>query len=57
MASWALSDFLRGNWIWDDPPDLPELPDAITTIWASTGIGGIYATPPDSWHQFGQVPR
>jgi hypothetical protein len=52
MAGWALSDFLRGSWIWDDPPGLPELPSAITTIWASNATGGIYASPPDGWQRF-----
>ena len=54
MAGWALSDYLRG-WIWDDEPGLPKLPAAITTIWASTGTGGIYATPPDGWRRFGDA--
>jgi hypothetical protein len=53
MAGWALGDFVRGSWIWDEPPGLPELPEAITTIWASTGTAGIYATPPDGWQPFG----
>ena len=53
MAGWALGDFLRGGWIWDDPPGIPELPEAITTIWASTATDGIYATPPDGWQRFG----
>jgi hypothetical protein len=56
MAGWALTDFLRGSWIWDEPPGVPELPDPITTIWAGTTAGGIYATPPGGWHRFGTAP-
>jgi len=54
-AGWALRDYLRG-WIWEgEEPGLPELPDAITTVWASSGTGGIYATPPEEWKRFGDA--
>jgi hypothetical protein len=51
MAGWALQNFLDG-WVWDDEPPLPNLPEAITTIWAGNRTGGIYSTPPESWRRF-----
>jgi hypothetical protein len=56
-ASWPLQQFLDGDWIWSAEPRLPNLHDAITTIWASTRTGGIYATPPDGWRRFGTAQR
>ena len=46
MAWWALLDVLeRGG----EMPPIPALPEAITTVWAGTGSGAIYVTPPDAW--------
>jgi hypothetical protein len=38
-----------------EPPPIPTLPEAITTIWAGTAGRGIYATPPEGWETFGRV--
>jgi hypothetical protein len=47
MAWWALLDVLeRGG----EMPPIPVLPEAITTVWAGTGTGAIWVTPPGPWH-------
>jgi hypothetical protein len=38
-----------------EPPRIPDLPDAITTVWASTRESGIYVTPPGDWQAFGDA--
>ena len=51
-AWWALLDVLeRGG----EPP-IPVLPEDITTVWAGTGSGAIYVTPPDAWVMFRTAP-
>ncbi|HLE99175.1 MAG TPA: hypothetical protein VI540_04705 [Gaiellaceae bacterium] len=46
MAWWALLDVLNGD---REVPPIPVLPESITTVWAGTGSGAIYVTPPDPW--------
>jgi hypothetical protein len=49
MAWWALLDVLeRGG----EMPPIPALPEAITTVWAGTGTGAIWVTPPGPWHLY-----
>jgi hypothetical protein len=49
MPWWALNDILeRGG----EMPPIPVLPEAITTMWAGTGTGAIYVTPPAEWCTF-----
>jgi hypothetical protein len=55
MAGWALQQYLEGDWIWERDPSLPDLPEAITTVWAGNRTGGIYATPPEGWRRFGKA--
>lgn len=52
MAWYALISVLEGR---EGLPPIPSLPDAITTVWASTGSGAIYVTPPDGWVAFPPV--
>jgi hypothetical protein len=54
-AVWPLQQFLDGERTWPGEPRLPNLHDAITTIWASSRNGGIYVTPPDGWRRFGST--
>lgn len=49
MAWWALLDVLERD---GSLPPIPALPEAITTIWAGTGSGAIYVTPPGYWLRF-----
>jgi hypothetical protein len=52
LAWWALLDVLeRGG----EMPPIPALPEPITTVWAGTGTGAIWVTPPDPWHLY-RVP-
>jgi hypothetical protein len=55
MAAWPLQQLLEGDWVWERDPDVPTLPEAITTIWAGNRHGGIYATPPEGWRRFGSA--
>lgn len=49
MAWWALLEVLAGEM---GLPPIPTLPPEITTVWAGTGTGAIYATPPGQWDLF-----
>jgi hypothetical protein len=53
IVSPALSRVLDGTM---EPPRIPELPEEITTVWASTRERGIYVTPPGDWQTFGAAP-
>jgi hypothetical protein len=46
LAHFTLLEVLDGR---QPLPRLPELPDAITTVWAGIGSGAIYVTPPEDW--------
>ena len=54
MAWWALVELLEGREL--GMPPTPVLPEAITTVWAGTGSGAIFVTPPDPWVMFCNAP-
>ena len=49
MGWWALLDVVERALSY---PPIPTLPEEVSTVWAGTGSGAIYVTPPDPWVLF-----